>query len=107
MFNAFANLEYALREVVGYWRENGMNADEELLWVDQVCINQSNPGERSHQVGQMRDICAASGRVLISLGTKDGEGRCGIGIEWLLDIKGEFPAAGEGLVMLRDEPSQD
>ncbi|KAN0117718.1 HET domain containing protein [Hyaloscypha variabilis] len=92
-FNAFANLEYTLREVVEYWRKNEMNAEEELLWVDQVCINQSDPGERSHQVGQMRDIYAAASRVLIALGTEDVGGRSGLGIKWVLEVTQEFQAS--------------
>ncbi|KAF5548841.1 heterokaryon incompatibility protein het-6 [Fusarium mexicanum] len=27
-----------------------------ILWVDSICINQSSPSERSHQVGLMKDI---------------------------------------------------
>ncbi|PMD48216.1 HET-domain-containing protein [Hyaloscypha variabilis F] len=100
-FNAFANLEYALREVVQYWRKNGMNAEEELLWVDQVCINQSNPDERSHQVGQMRDIYTAADRVLIALETEEMEPRSGIGIEWLLEIKRGFD------ILLPNKPNQE
>ncbi|KAK1689138.1 heterokaryon incompatibility protein-domain-containing protein [Colletotrichum godetiae] len=42
------------------------------LWVDAICINQSDVGERSHQVGIMQDIYATSIRVLIYLGEDQG-----------------------------------
>ncbi|KAH8748073.1 heterokaryon incompatibility protein-domain-containing protein [Hyaloscypha sp. PMI_1271] len=39
-----------------------------LLWVDSICINQSNIPERNHQVGQMRDIYRSAVKVLVWLG---------------------------------------
>lgn len=38
------------------------------LWVDGVCIDQSNPKERAHQVSQMRLVYSAAERVIIWLG---------------------------------------
>ncbi|KXH25806.1 hypothetical protein CSIM01_07237 [Colletotrichum simmondsii] len=38
------------------------------LWVDAICINQNDVGERSHQVGIMQDIYNYAERVLIYLG---------------------------------------
>lgn len=38
------------------------------LWVDALCINQSDPVERSAQVQQMRDIYAKARRVIVWLG---------------------------------------
>jgi len=65
-FNVFANLGHALREVQSFWTktssQQNRTADrlkfwvknvllrKRLLWVDQICINQSNTAERSHQV---------------------------------------------------------
>ncbi|KAI0965288.1 heterokaryon incompatibility protein-domain-containing protein [Xylaria arbuscula] len=43
------------------------------VWVDAVCINQSNVAERSHQVGIMRDIFAKAERVVIFLGQHNEE----------------------------------
>jgi hypothetical protein len=86
-FNAFANLAHALKEVVMYWRENEKKAEEELLWVDQICINQSNPKERSHQVAQMRDIYAGAERVLISLALKSPHLNSAQGIEWMMQLR--------------------
>ncbi|KAM5383813.1 hypothetical protein ACJZ2D_001802 [Fusarium nematophilum] len=37
------------------------------LWIDAICINQSDVAERSHQVGMMRYIYSAASRVLIFL----------------------------------------
>ncbi|KAG8159854.1 hypothetical protein KVR01_010491 [Diaporthe batatas] len=39
------------------------------MWIDSLCIDQSNERERSHQVGIMRDIYAYSTEVIIWLGT--------------------------------------
>lgn len=43
------------------------------LWVDLLCINQADVGERTHQVGMMRDIYAKCSEVIIWLGA-GGEG---------------------------------
>ncbi|KAH8783001.1 heterokaryon incompatibility protein-domain-containing protein [Diaporthe sp. PMI_573] len=42
------------------------------LWVDAVCIDQSNLLERNHQVQQMRDIFSAASETVIYLGPQDG-----------------------------------
>lgn len=39
-----------------------------VLWVDAICINQTNIGERSHQVSMMRDIYSRAESVAIFLG---------------------------------------
>lgn len=41
-----------------------------LLWIDAICINQSDIGERNHQVQQMGDIFKRARRVLIWLGVE-------------------------------------
>ncbi|KAF2027823.1 hypothetical protein EK21DRAFT_71189, partial [Setomelanomma holmii] len=41
-----------------------------LLWADQICINQSDTEERSHQVGFMGAIYRCARDVAISLSTK-------------------------------------
>jgi Heterokaryon incompatibility protein (HET) len=65
-FKAFANLVHALWEVCRFWKEN-YGDRELLLWADQVCINQSNMNERSHQVGFMKDIYLRAEQVFICL----------------------------------------
>jgi hypothetical protein len=42
--------------------------EDRILWVDAICIDQSNNQERGHQVNQMRDIYSKADRVLIWLG---------------------------------------
>ncbi|KAF9869243.1 hypothetical protein CkaCkLH20_13288 [Colletotrichum karsti] len=46
-----------------------------VLWIDAICINQTNVSERSAQVQQMRQIYSCAQRVIIWLGlaTEDGE----------------------------------
>ncbi|KAH7370417.1 heterokaryon incompatibility protein-domain-containing protein [Rhexocercosporidium sp. MPI-PUGE-AT-0058] len=53
-FNAFANLEHALDAL----RTNfdTTSASQNVLWTDQVCINQMDYQEKAHQVGFMRKI---------------------------------------------------
>ncbi|KAF5594061.1 heterokaryon incompatibility het-6 [Fusarium pseudoanthophilum] len=47
---------------------------DRLLWVDAICINQSNISERTHQVGMMRRIYSTASCVLIYLETGDTGG---------------------------------
>jgi hypothetical protein len=42
--------------------------EDRILWVDAICIDQSNSKERGHQVNQMRTIYTRADRVLIWLG---------------------------------------
>ncbi|KAF5000430.1 hypothetical protein FGRMN_1761 [Fusarium graminum] len=67
--NVFANLHHALMEL--------------LLWVDQICINQANLAERSHQVGFMRDIYRYAEQTFICLSTAGTEGQ---GLKWLVEL---------------------
>jgi hypothetical protein len=81
-FNAFANLDHALRQARHFWMTH--RADRELLlWADQVCINQSNKSERSHQVGFMGEIYAAAEQVLVCLSTTENRGG---GMRWLVQF---------------------
>jgi len=41
-----------------------------VLWIDQICINQADIRERNHQVKLMRNIFMRSNKVLIWLGTR-------------------------------------
>ncbi|KAF5608390.1 heterokaryon incompatibility 6 OR allele [Fusarium subglutinans] len=54
-FNVFANLDCALRETLAYWSTTKYSDDDCVLWIDQICINQHDDSERSHQtrLGQM------------------------------------------------------
>lgn len=72
-FPATTNLESALR----YIREHSCEATNELIpatldvWVDAICINQSDVEERNQQVRMMRDIYSQASHVLIWLGLGD------------------------------------
>ena len=50
----------------------GSNRRDQYLWVDQLCIDQSNVEERSHQVQSMGDIYASAQRTILWLGLDDG-----------------------------------
>lgn len=80
-FNAFANLGHALREVISFWKKEDVVLEQQLLWIDQICIDQSNPQERSHQVNMMRNIYASAERVLVCLARK----KCsGVGMQFAI-----------------------
>ncbi|KAI1038665.1 hypothetical protein LB505_011344 [Fusarium chuoi] len=68
-FNVFANLDCALRETLSYWSTTKYSEDDCVLWIDQICINQHNDSERSHQVAFMRDIYLNSRGTFICLST--------------------------------------
>lgn len=48
--------------------ERGSHDKGELVWVDQICINQADEVEKSHQVSQMRHIYCAADHVIAWLG---------------------------------------
>jgi hypothetical protein len=67
-FNAFTTLARSLSATFDY--RMGHHQDEKpLLWVDQICINQSDAAERSHQVSFMGDIYRCARDVAICLST--------------------------------------
>ncbi|KAH7093314.1 heterokaryon incompatibility protein-domain-containing protein [Paraphoma chrysanthemicola] len=57
------NLWYFLRQ----FRERDV-ANNALLWIDAICIDQKNIPERNHQVGQMRVIYSMATSVIVWLG---------------------------------------
>jgi hypothetical protein len=48
-FNAFATLWESIHQAWWYWSASGRD-EVQYLWADQICINQSDSQERSHQV---------------------------------------------------------
>lgn len=59
---------------------------DRVIWVDAVCINQTNLGERNHQVRQMAQIYSSAIRVVIWLGLADD---CvSDAIAWLHSLEG-------------------
>ena len=96
-FNAFANLRHALAEVRDFWRKTSKHTNEDLiLWTDQICIDQFNMSERSHQVGFMKDIYQQAAQILVCLSTSKGNPR---GMEWLLQLTLEVPPYHDDLVL--------
>ena len=59
--NLYKFLEVAREEP--QWRSH-------WFWIDAICIDQSNPTERNHQVRQMGDIFAGAVQVIAWLGTQ-------------------------------------
>ncbi|KAF2033268.1 HET-domain-containing protein, partial [Setomelanomma holmii] len=45
------------------------------LWIDALCIDQSNPGEKNHQVRHMGDIFKAANQVIAWLGKDEDNAR--------------------------------
>ncbi|KAF5715388.1 heterokaryon incompatibility 6 OR allele [Fusarium mundagurra] len=81
--NVFANLHHALKTVRHYWKTHTYHRDL-FLWVDQICINQANLAERSHQVGFMRAIYESASETLICLSVAETRGD---GMRWLLELE--------------------
>ncbi|KAH8685775.1 heterokaryon incompatibility protein-domain-containing protein, partial [Tricladium varicosporioides] len=52
---------------------NGLRyeATERILWIDQICINQMDLPEKSHQVANMGDIYRIATKTLVWLGKDD------------------------------------
>ncbi|KIL90328.1 hypothetical protein FAVG1_06058 [Fusarium avenaceum] len=80
--SVFANLHHALTVVRHHWKTQ-RHEKELLLWVDQICINQANLTERSHQVGFMRDIYQCAKQTFICLSTTKTEG---LGLKWFAEL---------------------
>lgn len=73
-FNAFASLGLALRQVLRAKSRGGLRGCPDLIWTDQICINQSDPRERSQQVSLMKKIFRTATQVLASLGEDNNKG---------------------------------
>ncbi|KAF5563810.1 hypothetical protein FPHYL_5007 [Fusarium phyllophilum] len=85
--NIFANLHHALVLARQYWiRSSGEGPLR--LWVDQLCINQHDLSERSHQVGFMRNIYQSAERTLACLSTSTTSGD---GLKWFSDLCDAVP----------------
>lgn len=50
--------------------------EDRILWVDAICIDQSNVRERGHQVRQMSQIYTGAERVVFWLGSGNKETKC-------------------------------
>jgi hypothetical protein len=74
-FNAFRNLDSAIRNLVSNWTRVNAGA-ELLLWVDQICIDQSNAAEKAYQVGFMREIYHEAEQVYVHLNVPGDDTAC-------------------------------
>ncbi|UPX09473.1 uncharacterized protein EKO05_0000162 [Ascochyta rabiei] len=90
-FNAFASLARAIDETCHYCEVEHDEAHP-VLWTDQICINQSNLAERSHQVSMMYDVYENARAVAICLSTSDTGNTESPAIRWLKDIHNHIPA---------------
>ncbi|QGI80021.1 unnamed protein product [Fusarium fujikuroi] len=85
--NVFANLHHALVLARHYWIQSSEEGPLRL-WIDQLCINQHDLSERSHQVGFMRDIYQSAERTLACLSTSTTSGE---GLKWFNDLCDAVP----------------
>jgi hypothetical protein len=66
VFKVKANLYNALETLRSYFR--GEKAPKALLWVDAICIDQSDEQEKARQIGNMHDVFSRAQEVLVCLG---------------------------------------
>lgn len=89
------SLDSALRHLRNFYMD-GMSVWEKYLWIDQLCINQSDVDERNSQVSLMRRIYKKAHNVHVWLGEESDTSRTAID---LLTILGAPPkdAPGEAI----------
>jgi hypothetical protein len=87
-----SNLWWALREA-SYFNE------PELVWADQVCIDQSNTDERSSQVQLMGRIYRQASRVWVSLGKgHEGEEMVAMGLCQRISTRADIARESSGVM---------
>jgi hypothetical protein len=74
-FNAFLTLATGLRRIRDQLLPTTSEGLDYAIWADQICINQSNPRERAHQVEHMRQIYEGAAKTIIILGNDRQGGR--------------------------------
>lgn len=92
-FNAFANLAHAIEQTYQHCC-SATGETKALLWADQICINQSDLCERSHQVSVMHKIYKSAREVAVCLSTADHLG--GDALTWLEKAHTHLPKAERG-----------
>ncbi|KAJ9602679.1 hypothetical protein H2200_012873 [Cladophialophora chaetospira] len=85
VFNVFAGLGEALRRIRR--DKEFIPGMKHLVWVDQICINQTDAEEKSHQVMLMKDIYHNSGRVMVWLGPDEGDRGLGFLVHHYENVK--------------------
>ena len=66
VFKVKANLYNALETLRSYFR--GEKAPKALLWIDAICIDQSDEQEKARQIRNMHDVFSRAQEVLVCLG---------------------------------------
>jgi hypothetical protein len=84
-FNVFRSLGLALGSILNFWAARFPDK-ECLLWIDQICINQSDYRERAHQVGYMKDIYSSAKCTIVSLESASGVTQEAKGLDFLLKL---------------------
>ncbi|EXF73210.1 hypothetical protein CFIO01_05570 [Colletotrichum fioriniae PJ7] len=84
--NIFANLAQGINNAANFWKKGSPNQPLRL-WVDQICINQSDVEEMSHQVNFMREIYRYATHVYVSMPIQRNLRPT---FEWLASIEGKI-----------------
>jgi hypothetical protein len=73
IFQTMTNLASALLYIRKHLASGSLSEDlPRLFWIDAICINQADLGERNQQVSMMRTVYASATNVLSWLGGGDG-----------------------------------
>ena len=70
------------------------------IWVDSICINQSDPAEKAHQIKLMRHIYSRASRVLACLGESRDAGHAAAILNMLVVGRMKFGVAATARFML-------
>ncbi|EQB55400.1 heterokaryon incompatibility protein [Colletotrichum gloeosporioides Cg-14] len=82
--NIFANLADGMAAAICCWKNTSQDPKQPLrLGVDQICINQSDIVEKSHQVNFMREIYRRATYVYVSMPTPSNVQPA---LDWLSDL---------------------
>jgi hypothetical protein len=107
VFKCKANLYNALATLRSYFRAE--KAPKALLWIDAICIDQSDEQEKARQIGNMHDVFSRAQEVLVCLGhVSDDVGLFLHVLAWdelYADL--ETKLSSESLRMLQDSVGMD
>ncbi|KAF8855784.1 HET-domain-containing protein [Acephala macrosclerotiorum] len=79
------NTEFVLRRNLWWFLYYArLRNENELLWIDAMCIDQSSNAERSHQIGLMGKIYSEANRVMVWLGEADKSAESDIAMDFVL-----------------------
>jgi Heterokaryon incompatibility protein (HET) len=71
------------------------------IWVDAICIDQSNNDEKSHQIGLMSDLYIRASKIYVWLGMPKDENSVRLAMEKLKYFYNRYISAKKGAVSLR------